>query len=58
MVSVIRVEELFVIAINVPPLILLASISIKMYSMVIPNDTLIVLTLSRIVVVALLVNVT
>ena len=58
MVSVIRVEVLFVIAMNVPPLILLASISIIIYSIVTPKDTFIVLTLSNTVVVELAVNVT
>jgi hypothetical protein len=45
-------------AINVPPLILLPSPFIIMYSKVIPIDTLILFTLSKIVVVELAVNVT
>ena len=57
-VSVTLTLVLLVTAINVPPLMLVASISIIMYSMVIPMDTFIVLTLSNIVVVVLAVNVT
>ena len=57
-VSVILTLVLLVTAINVPPLRLLASISIIMYSMVIPIDVFISLTLSNIVVVVLAVNVT
>jgi len=58
MVSVTLVLVLLVMAINVPPLILLPSPFIIMYSKVIPIDTLILFTLSKIVVVELAVNVT
>ena len=58
MVSVNLTLVLLVTAINVPPLILLASISIIIYSIVIPIDTFMSFTLSNIAVVVLAVNVT